>query len=62
MGIVELIVIIAIVGVVLWFVNQHVPMAPPFKTAINVIAVICLLLFVLQWFGITDWNFDRRHR
>lgn len=61
MGIVELIILIAIVGVVLWFVNTHVPMAAPFKTAINVIAVIALLLFVLQWFGITHWDVPR-HR
>lgn len=49
---IELIVVIAIVGVILWFVNQYVPMAPPFKTAINIIAVIALLLYVLSAFGL----------
>jgi hypothetical protein len=59
---IELLIIIAIVGVVLWFVNQYVPMAPPFKVAINVIAAIALLLYCLQYFGITHFDIDHRHR
>jgi len=50
---IELLLIIAICGVVLWFVNAYVPMQPAFKTAINVIVVIALVVFVLNWFGIT---------
>lgn len=57
---IELIVVIAIVGVLLYLLNQYVPMHSAFKTAINVIAVICLVLYVLQFFGITDFDFDRR--
>jgi len=53
---VELLVIIIVVGVILWFVNQYVPMSPPFKTAVNVVAVLFLLLYVLQWFGITHFH------
>lgn len=57
---IELIIILAICGVVLWFVNQYVPMAPAVKTAINIIVVIALVLFVLNFFGITRWRLDRR--
>lgn len=56
---IELLVVILIVGVILWFVNQYVPMAPPFKTAVNIVAVICLLLYVLQTFGITNFSVHR---
>jgi hypothetical protein len=47
-----LLVIVIVVGVILWFVNQYVPMSPPFKTAVNVIAVLLLLLYVLHAFGL----------
>lgn len=59
---VELVVVIAIVGVLLWFVNRYIPMAQPFKAAINIIAVIALVLFVLQWFGVTHWDLHHRCR
>lgn len=49
---IELIVVVAIVGVIVWFVNQYVPMQPPFKMAVNIIAVIALLLYVLSAFGL----------
>ena len=49
---IELILVIIIVGVLLWFVNQYVPMAPPFKAAVNIIAVILLVLYCLQYFGL----------
>jgi len=57
---IELLVLLVICGVVLWFVNQYIPMAPPFKMAINVIVAIALLLYVLQYFGLTHWNFSHR--
>jgi hypothetical protein len=56
---VEIIVVLAIVGVILWFVNAYLPMAPPFKAAINIIAVICLIIWLLQIFGITHFNLPR---
>lgn len=56
---IALIVIIAIVGVILWYVNTYVPMQPAFKTAINVIAVIALLLYVLSAFGLLDAGVPR---
>lgn len=49
---IEVLIVLVIVGVILWFVNQYVPMAPPFKTALNIIAVILLLLWILRVFGL----------
>lgn len=49
---IEMLICIIVVGVILWFVNQYVPMSPPFKTAVNVLAAILLLLWVLRKFGI----------
>lgn len=49
---IEILIVLVIVGVILWFVNTYVPMAAPFKTAVNVVAVILLLLYLLRAFGI----------
>lgn len=49
---IEFIVIIAIVGVILWYVDTYVPMQDAFKKAINIIAIIALLLYVLSAFGL----------
>ncbi len=52
MSLIGLILVIALVGVVLWFVQTYVPMPAPFKSAINIIAVIVLLFYVLSAFGL----------
>jgi len=57
---IELLIVLVVCGVALYFVNQYVPMAPPFKTLINVVVVLCLAIFLLNFFGIT--NFDCGHR
>lgn len=49
---ISLIVAIAVVGLIVWALTTYVPMPPAFKTAIVVIAVVCLVLFVLQAFGL----------
>lgn len=49
---VEALIILIIVGVALWLVNQYVPMAPAFKTVVNVIAVLFLVLWLLRLFGV----------
>jgi len=54
MGLIELLVLIAVVGFLVWALTSYVPMPAPFKTAIIVIAVIVLVLFVLRALGIGD--------
>jgi hypothetical protein len=47
-----LIITLIIVGVLLWLLNSMVPMDARIKTIINVIVVICVLLYVLSAFGL----------
>jgi len=54
MGLIELIIIIAIVGFLIYALTTYVPMPAPFKTAIIVVAVIVLILYVLRALGIGD--------
>lgn len=51
MTLVGLVVLLIILGVVFFFVEQ-IPMAAPFPTVIRVVAAIVALLIILQFFGI----------
>lgn len=50
MGILWLILILAVIGVVLWLVNAHVPMPPIYKSVLNVIVIIAVLIWLLGGF------------
>ena len=52
MHFIMLIVVIAIVGAVVVYIQKYVPMPDSFKAGITLIAVVCLLLYVLQFFGL----------
>jgi hypothetical protein len=60
MTLLGLILVIAFFGVVLWLVNTYLPMPPPVKTILNVVAVVALLLWLLQVTGIFSGNFRVR--
>ncbi len=52
MSILGIILAIALVGVVLWLINTYLPMAAPFKKILNIVAVVALVFWLLQAFGI----------
>ena len=47
-----LLVVLMVVGVILYLFNTMVPMDARFKTAINVIALLCAFVYILQAFGL----------
>lgn len=47
-----LIVTLALIGVILWLVNTYLPMDPKIKQIMNVVVVICVILWLLGAFGI----------
>jgi hypothetical protein len=47
MDLLTLIVVIVIVGVALWAINQYVPMQPPIKTILNVVVILILVIWLL---------------
>lgn len=49
---ISLVVTLVVVGVILWLVNNYIPMAPIIKTIINVIVVLFICLWLLRVFGI----------
>jgi uncharacterized BrkB/YihY/UPF0761 family membrane protein len=46
------IIVLALVGVGLWAINTYLPLQPPFKTIINVVALIATVLWLLAGFGL----------
>lgn len=56
---IETLVILVIIGVALYLVETYIPMSPPIKTIVRVIAVLCLVIFLLNTFGITNFQLPR---
>jgi hypothetical protein len=58
MGLIELVVVIALVGLVVWAITTLVPMPQQFKTAIYVLSVVFLVIYLLQAFGLLSHFHD----
>jgi len=46
MHILNLIIILALIGLALWAVNRYIPMAQPIKTILNVVVVVLVILWL----------------
>jgi hypothetical protein len=51
---IEVVIVLVIVGVCLYLVENYVPMSPPIKTVLRVVVVLILVLFLLRAFGVAD--------
>ena len=52
MSMISLIVTLIVIGVLLWLVNSYIPMDGKIKKIINVVAVICVVVWLLSVFGV----------
>ena len=52
MSLVTLIVVLIVVGVLLWLVNNYIPMDNKIKGILNAVVVIGVVLWLLQAFGL----------
>jgi hypothetical protein len=52
MNLISLIVGLVIVGVLLWLVNNYIPMEPRIKQILNIVVIIAVVLWLLNVFGI----------
>ena len=62
MSLISLILTLVVVGVLLWLLNNYVPMDSKIKTIINVVVVIVVVVWLLQAFGILGSLRDIRIR
>ena len=54
MSLISLIIALVAVGVVLYCINQFIPMDARIKMILNVIVILVLVVFVLDAFGLID--------
>jgi hypothetical protein len=52
MPLINLIIILVAVGVVLWLINNYIPMDRKIKSILNAIVVIFMILWLLSVFGV----------
>ena len=52
MSLINLVVVLIVVGVLLWLVNNYIPMAGSIKRILNVVVVIAVVLWLLNAFGV----------
>jgi hypothetical protein len=52
MPLINLIIILVVVGVILWLVNNYIPMDGKIKRILNVVVVIVVIIWLLSVFGV----------
>ncbi|HEV2694818.1 MAG TPA: Thivi_2564 family membrane protein [Verrucomicrobiae bacterium] len=52
MSLISLVVTLIVVGVLLWLVNTYIPMDGKIKQILNIVVVICVVIWLLYAFGI----------
>jgi len=62
MSLIGLVITLVVVGVLLWLLNNYVPMDAKIKRIINVVVVIVVVIWLLQAFGILGSLQDIRIR
>jgi hypothetical protein len=52
MPLLTILIVLIVVGVLLWLINNYVPMDRKIKSILNVVAVIVVVIWLLQVFGV----------
>ncbi len=60
MSLISLAVTLIVIGVLLWLVNNYIPMDGKIKKILNVVVVICVVIWLLYAFGIISRAGDIR--
>ena len=54
MPIIHLVVVLIVIGVLLWLVNNYIPMAGSIKRILNIVVIIAVVLWLLNAFGVLN--------
>jgi len=52
MPLISLIITLIVIGVLLWLVNSYIPMDGKIKNILNIVVVICVVIWLLHAFGV----------
>lgn len=63
MPLINLVVILIIVGVALWLINNYIPMASSIKSILNIVVVVAVCVWLLQavglWSNVSSFRLNR---
>jgi hypothetical protein len=57
--VIQVLVVLVILGVCLYLVENYIPMSPPIQTVIRVVVVLMVVLWLLSAFGIAGGPLPR---
>ncbi|MEO5781853.1 MAG: Thivi_2564 family membrane protein [Ginsengibacter sp.] len=52
MPILTIIIVLIVVGLLLYLINNYIPMDRKIKSILNIVVVICVIIWLLKAFGI----------
>lgn len=52
MGLIQIVIVLAVVGFLLWLINVYIPMQDMIKKILNVVVIIAVILWLLNIFGL----------
>ena len=58
MSLISLIISLVVIGVLLWLINTYLPMDGKIKKILNIVVVICVVVWLLYVFGILNHSGD----
>lgn len=60
MSLLTLLITLIVVGVLLWLINTYIPMDGKIKNILNIVVVICVVVWLLHVFGVINGSGDIR--
>ena len=60
MPLISVVITLIVIGVLLWLVNTYIPMDGKIKKILNVVVVVCVVMWLLFAFGILNHSGDIR--
>jgi hypothetical protein len=58
MSLISLAITLIVIGILLWLVNTYIPMDGKIKKILNVVVVICVVVWLLSAFGVIGHSGD----
>ena len=54
MSLITVVITLIVIGVLLWLINTYIPMDGKIKQILNVVVVICVVVWLLYAFGVIN--------
>ena len=54
MSLISLVITLIVVGVLLWLVNNYIPMDSKIKNILNIVVVVAVVVWLLNMLGLMD--------